>query len=88
VTTLEHPSNGGHIRPCFGHTPKVSERALACEAIYYALFRVVEVSEYEDAEAAVEWAQKALEWQQLREGLVDRVEEMRAERLQRAASAG
>jgi hypothetical protein len=66
----------------------VSERQLAYEAIYYALFRVVEVSEYENAEAAVEWAQKALEWEQLREGLVDRVEELRAERFQRAGSAG
>jgi hypothetical protein len=65
----------------------VSERELACEAIYYALFRVVEVAEYDNAEAAVEWAQKALEWQQLREGLVDRVEEMRTERFQRAAPA-
>jgi hypothetical protein len=65
----------------------VSERELACEAIYYALFRVVEVAEYDDAEAAVEWAQKALEWQQLREGLVDRVEEMRIERFARAAPA-
>jgi hypothetical protein len=66
----------------------VSERQLACEAVYYALFRVVEVSEYENAEAAVEWAQKALEWEQLRDGLVDRVMETRSKRFERARSAG
>ena len=64
----------------------MSERKLACEAIYYALFRVVEVSEYEDAEAAVEWAQKALETELLREGIVDRVEEMRSSRFERTPS--
>jgi hypothetical protein len=62
----------------------VTERDLACESVYVALFKVVELAEYEDAEAAVQWAQKALEWQELREGLVDGVEEKRAERFQRA----
>jgi hypothetical protein len=62
----------------------VTERELAYESVYFALFKVVELAEYEDAEAAVQWAQKALEWQQLREGLVDGVEEKRAARFQRA----
>jgi hypothetical protein len=62
----------------------VSDRQLACEAIYYALFRVIEVSEFEDAEAAVAWAQKALETEQLREGIVDHVGERREARFQRA----
>jgi hypothetical protein len=62
----------------------VSDRQLACEAIYYALFRVVEVSEFNDAEAAVEWAQKALDTEQLREGIVERVEETRSSRFERA----
>jgi hypothetical protein len=62
----------------------VTERELACESVYFALFKVVELAEYEDAEAAVQWAQKALEWRELREGLVEGVEEKRAERFQRA----
>ena len=62
----------------------MTERELAYESVYFALFKVVELAEYEDAEAAVQWAQKALEWQQLREGLVDGVEEKRAARFQHA----
>jgi hypothetical protein len=63
----------------------VTERELACESVYFALFKVVELAEYENAEAAVQWAQKALEWEQLRTGLVEGVEENRAARFERAA---
>jgi hypothetical protein len=62
----------------------VTERELACESVYFAMFKVVELAEYEDAETAVQWAQKALDWQELRDGLVDGVAEKRAERFQRA----
>ena len=62
----------------------MTERELACESVYFAMFKVVELAEYENAEAGVQWAQKALEWSELREGLVDGVEEKRAERFQRS----
>ncbi|HEX2232520.1 MAG TPA: hypothetical protein VHG69_04060 [Thermoleophilaceae bacterium] len=63
----------------------MKERELACESVYFALFKIVELAEYEDAEAAVAWAQKALEWEELRTGLVEGVEESRAARFERAA---
>jgi hypothetical protein len=53
---------------------------LACDAVYYALFRVVEIAELHGAEKAVEWAQNALEESQLRDGLVSRVQEARNDR--------
>jgi hypothetical protein len=65
----------------------VTERELATESVYVALFKLVELAEYENAEAAVQWAQKALDWPELREGLVEGVEEKRAERFQRASRA-
>jgi hypothetical protein len=64
----------------------VKEHELACESVYFALFKVVELAEYENAEAAVQWAQKALDWEELRSGLVEGVEENRASRFDRAAS--
>jgi hypothetical protein len=66
----------------------VKERELACESVYFALFKVVELAEFYDAEAAVQWAQQALEVEQLRTGLVDGVEENRISRFERAAAAG
>ena len=65
----------------------MDERKLACESVYFALFKVVELAEYENAEAAVAWAQKALDWSELREGLVEGVEEKRAERFERAGAS-
>ena len=53
---------------------------LACDAVYYALFRVVEIAELHGEEKAVEWAQAALEEPQLRDGLVSRVREARDSR--------
>jgi hypothetical protein len=70
--------------PFLGIPQSVTERELARESVYFALFKVVELAEYENAEAAVQWAQKALEWAELRDGLVDGVEEKRAERFERA----
>jgi hypothetical protein len=61
----------------------VTERELACESVYFTLFKLVELAEFEDADAAVEWAQKALEWSELRDGLVEGVEENRAHRFER-----
>jgi hypothetical protein len=51
--------------------------ALARDAVYFALFRVVEIAELHGAETAVEWAQSALSEEQLRDGLVNRVREAR-----------
>ena len=48
---------------------------LACESVYYALFRAVQIAELEGPEAAVEWAEDALTVASLRQGLVDGVEE-------------
>jgi hypothetical protein len=53
---------------------------LACDAVYYALFRVVEIAELHGPEKAVEWAQGALDESQLRDGLVNRVREARDSR--------
>ena len=61
----------------------MTERELACESVYFTLFKLVELAEFEDADAAVEWAQKALEWSELRDGLVEGVEEKRAYRFER-----
>ena len=47
------------------------------DAVYFALFRVVEIAELRGAETAIEWAQSALDEEQLREGLVNRVRETR-----------
>ena len=53
---------------------------LAREAVYFALFRVVEIGELHGAEKAIEWAQSALDEEQLRDGLVNRVREARGAR--------
>ena len=53
---------------------------LAGDAVYFALFRVVEIAELHGAETAVEWAQSALDESQLRDGLVNRVREARHSR--------
>ena len=63
----------------------MTERELACESVYFTLFKLVELAEYENADAAVEWAQKALEWSELRDGLVEGVHERRAARFARAS---
>jgi hypothetical protein len=59
---------------------------LACECVYLALFRVVEVGELDNADAAIAWAEDALANEELRQGLVDGVKERMAER-ELAASA-
>jgi hypothetical protein len=53
---------------------------LASECVYYALFRVVELAELEDSDAAVKWAEEALAWEELRAGLVERVKERALDR--------
>ena len=53
---------------------------LACNSVYFALFRVVEVGELEGAHAAMKWAEEALSVDELRSGLVDGVRERMAER--------
>jgi len=47
----------------------------ACASVYFALFRVVEIAELEGPEAAVKWAEEALGYEGLREGLVEGVKE-------------
>ena len=53
---------------------------LAGDAVYLALFRLVEIAELHGAEKAVEWAEAALEEPQLRDGIVNRVREARDDR--------
>jgi hypothetical protein len=57
-----------------------SHDELAREAVYYALFRLVEIAELHGPETAVDWAQSALDEEQLRDGLVNRVREVRDSR--------
>jgi hypothetical protein len=57
-----------------------SHDELARDAVYFALFRVVEIAELHGAETAVEWAQSAIDEEQLRDGLVNRVREARDSR--------
>jgi hypothetical protein len=57
-----------------------SHDELARDAVYFALFRVVEIAELHGTETAVEWAQSAIGEEQLRDGLVNRVREARASR--------
>ena len=57
-----------------------SHDELAGDAVYFALFRIVEIAELHGAETAIEWAQSALDEGQLREGLVNRVREARDSR--------
>lgn len=51
----------------------MSPEELASDSVYYALFRLVEIAELHNAEAAVEWAELALTSKDMRDGLVDRV---------------
>ena len=51
----------------------MSPEELASDSVYYALFRLVEIAELHDAEAAVEWAELALSSKDMRDGLVGRV---------------
>jgi len=48
---------------------------LASDSVYFSLFRLVEIAELRDAEAAVEWAELAISSKELRDGLVERVKE-------------
>ena len=51
----------------------MSPEELASDSVYYALFRLVEIAELHDAQAAVEWAELALSSRDMRDGLVERV---------------
>ena len=53
---------------------------VACESVYFALFRVVEAAELDGPEAAVQWAEQALATEDLRRGLVDGVKERMVDR--------
>jgi hypothetical protein len=53
---------------------------LACDSVYFTLFRIVEIGELEGAEAAIQWAEESLEVKDLRQGLVEGVKERMAER--------
>ena len=53
----------------------MSPEELASDSVYFSLFRLVEIAELRDADAAVEWAELALASREMREGLVKRVME-------------
>ena len=53
----------------------MSPEELASDSVYYSLFRLVEIAELQDAEAAVQWAEMAVASKEMRDGLVERVKE-------------
>jgi hypothetical protein len=53
----------------------MSPEELASESVYFSLFRLVEIAELQDAEAAVQWAEMAISSKEMRDGLVERVKE-------------
>ncbi len=55
------------------------------EAVFYALFRVVEIEELSDAEKAVEWARGMLDDPVLRRAFGDGVIDAVSERAERGA---
>ncbi|MBA3262310.1 MAG: hypothetical protein H0T69_07575 [Thermoleophilaceae bacterium] len=63
------------------------ERELVAEAVFYALFRVVEIEELADAEKAVEWAQGIVDDPTLRLAFGDGVIGAVADRARRDAAA-
>ena len=53
----------------------MSPEELASDSVYFSLFRLVEIAELQDAQAAVEWAEMAISSKEMRDGLVERVKE-------------
>ena len=53
----------------------MSPEELASDSVYFSLFRLVEIAELQDAQAAVDWAELALSSKEMRDGLVKRVKE-------------
>jgi hypothetical protein len=53
----------------------MSPEELASDAVYFSLFRLVEIAELRDADAALEWAELVLKSSEMRDGLVERVKE-------------
>ena len=58
-----------------GINSRMSPEELASDAVYFSLFRLVEIAELRDAEAALEWAELVLKSDEMRNGLVERVKE-------------
>ena len=61
---------------------------MAAEAVFFALFRVVEIEELSGAEKAVEWARGMVEDPVLRRAFADGVIEAVAERAKGDDAAG
>lgn len=53
----------------------MSPEDLAGDSVYFALFRLIEISELHDAKSALEWAEMAMDSKEMRDGLVERVKE-------------
>jgi hypothetical protein len=53
----------------------MSPEELASDSVYFTLFRLVEIAELRDAEAAIEWAEMAVASKPMRDGMVERVKE-------------
>jgi len=53
----------------------MSPEELASDSVYFTLFRLVEIAELRDAQAAVEWAEMAVASKPMRDGMVERVKE-------------
>ena len=57
----------------------MSPEELASDCVYFSLFRLVEIAELRDPEAAVQWAEMVLTSREMRDGLVERVRERGSE---------
>ena len=58
------------------------QREIVAEAVFFALFRVVEIDELSGAEKALEWARAMVDEEELRRGFSEGVLHAREERLE------
>jgi hypothetical protein len=62
----------------------IEQREIVAEAVFFALFRVVEIDELSGAEKALEWARAMVDEQELRRGFSEGVLNAREQRLERS----
>ena len=73
VAPISEPPTKG---PALDGRSEHTDKCLAVESVFYALFRVAELAEYAGSDKAVEWARGALDDRQLLHGFVERVREI------------
>ena len=60
----------------------IEHREIAAEAVFFALFRVVEIDELSGAEKALEWARAMVDEEELRRGFSEGLLRARGDRLE------